>query len=264
MEYMTERLIEQVCEEIATVEIRLLMSYALIKAQAKDYIKESQIRIILEPIAERLRTSFSSKKEIEYKLKQILFKLREFFFASPGYGGGNLINLLSQLQINLANLDFSHLTIWQADLRRVNLHHVNFQNTELAKSVFAETLSGVLCVALSPDGKLLATGHNHREIRLWEVRTGKQLLTLEGHTGWVWSVAWSPDGHTLISGGDDNTVRLWDVRDGKCLKVLHGHTQIVLSVGISPDGQIIASGSQDQTGFNWFAAQDFWCVAFLV
>jgi hypothetical protein len=159
MEYMTERLIEQVCQEIATEEIRLLMSHALIKTNGKDYIRESQSRIILEPIAERLRTTFRVHKEIEYKLKQILLKLREFFFASPGYGSGNLINLLNQLKISLANLDFSHLSVWQADLRQVNLHSVNFGHSDLTKSVFAETFSGAFSVALSPDGKLLATGN---------------------------------------------------------------------------------------------------------
>lgn len=57
MEYMTERLIEQVCQEITTEEIALLMSHALIKATAKDYVRASQIRVILEPIADRIRTT---------------------------------------------------------------------------------------------------------------------------------------------------------------------------------------------------------------
>ena len=265
MEYMTERVIEQVCEEIIGLKVeclnvessnqlanlQLFRSHALIKATAKDYIRESQIRVILEPIAERLRTTFSSKKEMEYKLKQILFKLREFFFASPGYGSGNLINLLNQLKINLSSYDFSHLTIWQADFRRVNLHQVNFQNADLAKSVFTETFGGIHTVTFSPNGQLLATGDTNGEIRLLRVADHRHLLTCEGHTNWVHSVAFSPDGQLLASGSTDQTVRLWDVRTGQCLKILQGHTNWVWAVAFSSDGQTLASGSEDKTVRLW-------------
>jgi hypothetical protein len=251
MEYMTERLIEQVCDEISTEDVGLLMSHALIKATTKDYIRESQIRVILEPIAERLRTTFSSKKEIEHKLKQILVKLQKKIFASPSYAGGNLINLLVQLKINLSNYNFSNLTIWQAYLRDVTVHHVNFHNTDFVNSVFAEILSGVLSVAFSPDGKHLATGDSDNEIRLWQVTNGKQLFTFKGHTSWVWSIAWSPDGQILVSGSEDQTVRCWDVRTGQCLKALYNHTSGIRAVCFSLDGQTLASGSEDQIVRLW-------------
>jgi hypothetical protein len=187
MEYVTELLIELFYEEIATEEPGLLLTHALMKATAKDYIRASQIRLILEPIVDRLHATFKSKKNIEDKLQRILVKLQKESSAPSGYGGGNIINLLSQSKINLANYDFSHLTIKQADLRQVNLAGVNFQNAALANSVFAETLSSVLSVAFSPDGKLLATGDVDGLIRLWQVATSQQLLTLNGHTGWVWA-----------------------------------------------------------------------------
>jgi WD40 repeat protein len=251
MEYMTEQLVEHVFEEIATEKLGLMMSHALIKATAKDYIRNSQIRLSLEPLADKLCSTFKSKNNIERQLNQILFKIKEDFSFSLGYGGGNIINLLRQLKIDLSNYDFSDLTIWQADLRNINFHHVNFQNADLAKSVFTETLRGVFSVAFSPDGKLLATGDSDGEVRLWQVKDGKQLFTLKGHTSWVWSVVWSPDGQTLASGSEDQTVRLWDVATGQCLKVFHGHTYRVFSVAWSPDGQTLATGSEDQTVRLW-------------
>jgi len=256
MEYVTELLIELFYEEIATEEPGLLLSHALMKATAKDYIRASQIRLILEPIIDRLNARFKSKKNIEAQLQRILVKLQKESSASSGYGGGNIINLLSQSKINLANYDFSHLTIKQADLRQVNLAGVNFQNAALANSVFAETLSSVLSVAFSPDGKLLATGDVDGLIRLWQVADGQQLLTLKGHTGWVWTVTFSPNGNTLASGSNDSSVRLWDVAEGYCMGALHGHTSGVWSVSFSPDGQTLVSSSQDSSIRLWDVLQD--------
>ena len=60
MEYVTERLIEQVSHEIITQSPWRLLSHALIKAQAKDYIRDTQIRVIVKPVIEQLLTDVTS------------------------------------------------------------------------------------------------------------------------------------------------------------------------------------------------------------
>ena len=71
----------------------------------------------------------------------------------------------------------------------------------------------VRAVAISSDGKILATGGDDT-IRLWDVRTGALLWKLEGHTGSVESVEFAADGSTLASWSSDGTVLLWDLRLG--------------------------------------------------
>jgi WD40 repeat protein len=134
--------------------------------------------------------------------------VRGEYAASSGYAGGNIINLLRQLKIDLTGYDFSCLAVWQAYLQDINLHRVDFAQADLSKSVFAETLGNVLSLAFSPDGTLLVTGDADGAIRLWQVVDGKQLLVFAGHKGWIWSVAFSPDGQHVASGSSDQTVKM--------------------------------------------------------
>ncbi|MDZ7967417.1 MAG: NB-ARC domain-containing protein [Nostoc sp. DedSLP03] len=251
MEYMTSRLIEQVCEEIVTQNIDLFRRHALIKATGKDYVKDIQVRLILKPVIDGLLYDLRSKKNIESQLTQILATLREESPLEPGYKAGNILNLLCYLETDLSGYDFSYLTVWQADLRNVNLHNVNFAHANLSKCVFAETIGGIHSVAFSPDGKFLATGDTNNEIRLYQVVDGKQLLTCKGHKGWIWPVTFSPDGCVLASGSDDQTVKLWDTSSGQCLATLEGHSGGIWSVSFSSDGNILASSSEDTTVRLW-------------
>jgi WD40 repeat protein len=255
MEYMTEKFIQEICEEIKSGKINLFNTYSLIKATAKDYIRDNQIRLILKPIIDELLTIFRNKKNIENILKNFVLKMKVQEKEEPGsllgYLYGNVINLLSHIETNLTNYDFSNMTIWQAYLKDVNLHNVNFAYSNLDKCIFAESFSSIFSVAFSPDKKLLATGDAHSEIRIWQVLNGKQLLTLKGHSIWVRSVAFSPDGSTLASGSDDKTVKIWDVYTGQCLHSLEEHTSQVRSVAFSPDGTILATGCEDLTVRLW-------------
>jgi WD40 repeat protein len=253
MEYVTDRIVEKVHAEIVTEKIELLIKYALIKAQSKDYVRASQVRLILGSIAERIGTSFSTKEETKKKIDQILLKLQKKFSAASGYGAGNILNLLCQLKIDLTGYDFSNLTVWQAHLREVDLHHVNFTNADLGKSVFTESFGNILSISFSPNGKLLATGDTRGEIHLWQVSTFRQMLSLKGHESWVWSVNFSPDARTLVSSSQDRTIKLWDTQTGQCLKTLQGGNHVIRSVEYSPDGQTIASGHGDATVRLWDA-----------
>ncbi|GHO90788.1 hypothetical protein KSF_008360 [Reticulibacter mediterranei] len=250
MEYITDRLIRRIAQEINTEAISSFKNYALMKAQAKDYIRESQVRLILKPIADRLR-SISSKKSIEDKLIRILSRLRQDSPLIPGYAGGNVLNLFRQLKTDFSNHDFSYLTVWQAYLRDVRLHRVNFTHSDLTNSVFTEAFGSIPSVAFSPNGKLLAAATANGEIRLWQEVGSKQILSYEGHSDWIRSVAFSPDGNMLASSSSDQTVGIWDVYTGQRLKILQGHKSQVWSVAFSPDGNILASGSDDQTVRLW-------------
>lgn len=251
MEYVTEQLIHQVLQEIIQQQFSLFNSHALMKATAKDYVRESQIRVILLPILEQLKATDARKEIVEQILNCVLRHLQAQYTGIPGYAGGNLLNLLCCLKTNLKGYDFSHLSIWQADLRDIALHQINLTQSDLTRSVFAHTLGSILAIAFSPDGQLLATSDPDGEIRLWRVSDGKQLLTCQEHRHWVWSVDFSPDSQILASGSGDKTIKLWSVNTGQCFQELQGHSNWVWSVDFSPNGEWIVSSSEDATIKLW-------------
>lgn len=228
-----------------------LKHYALIKATAKDYIRDSQTRMLVEPIVQRLAVQLSSTSAMQNRLYQILEQLRQQEASIQGYSIGNLINLLRYLQVDLTGADFSRCQIWQAYLPDANLHHVNFSDAELAKCVFAETFGGILSITFNPVGQQLAIADSNGEIRVWNLLKGEPVLVLKAHSHWIWSIAISPDGRLLASASDDNTAKIWSLETGHCLRTITAHTHSVLSVAFSPDGRWLATSSDDCTIRLW-------------
>ncbi len=114
-------------------------------------------------------------------------------------------------------------------------------------------IQDVSSVAFSPDRKTVLSGSWDGYLRIWDITTGRELRTFQGHEGAVASVAFSPDGLYILSGSWDlNGFKLWEVSTGKELRTFRGHYGgAVLSVAFSPDGRYALSGSYDNTMKIW-------------
>ncbi|KIK35348.1 hypothetical protein CY34DRAFT_812244 [Suillus luteus UH-Slu-Lm8-n1] len=116
---------------------------------------------------------------------------------------------------------------------------------------------GVWTMALSPDGKTLASGSQNGIVRLWDVEMGKVVARWKEHTKAVTSVCWSRNGERVVSGSYDSTARVWDVKSGEPVQGLNpiktGHG--LYAVSYSPETKVIATGGYKKSGIKIWGAK---------
>lgn len=111
----------------------------------------------------------------------------------------------------------------------------------------------VFTVAFGPLGQHIVSAGDDRIIRLWELATGEEVMTYEGHEGWVNGVTVTPDGRRLLSCSEDGTVRLWDILSGELIRCYRGHEGAVKSIALFKGGRLFASAGEDHVIRAWGA-----------
>ena len=131
---------------------------------------------------------------------------------------------------------------------------------------------GVSSAGFSPDGSRIVTASDDNTAKVWDARSGTEVLTLRGHTTMaipavvfspdvligdgvdgVNSAGFSPDGSLIVTSSGDQTAKVWDARSGVEVRTLKGHTAGVTSASFSPDGARIVTASHDKTAKLWDA-----------
>jgi|GEM_PF-1021532 len=108
----------------------------------------------------------------------------------------------------------------------------------------------IASMAISPNGKMIASGGADQTLRLWDIETGKELHVFSGHKTRIGSLAFSPDGKILAAEAYFS-IKLWDVTSGRELIPAIQLNWNVNSLAFSPDGKMIAGGGNDQTTSVW-------------
>lgn len=228
MEYLTDHLVEAIVHEVTSSSLEHSVSevqrtffswlrtsyfnlFPLLKAQSNQYVRQSQTRMLLQPVVAGLQVHWG--KDVVAQLTQLLNRLQTTAANLPGYAAANLLHLLSSLEVDLRGYDFSHLALWQAYLCQMHIPQVNLTGADLSGSVFLESFGGVTSLALSPDGKLLAIGSNQGDVTLWHMSDQQMVQQFQVHTLPITSLSFSPDGRRLATAGYAPMIIVWDLID---------------------------------------------------
>jgi WD40 repeat protein len=107
------------------------------------------------------------------------------------------------------------------------------------------------CLAISPDGRLLAAGGQDGSVRIWDVPSRHELTRLPQGTGMVLGIAFTPDGKALVTGTIDGVVKVWEVARAQERAAFNWEIGAVRAVAFSPDGMTAAAGGFDNRVLLW-------------
>src|SRR3989440_8357392 len=207
LEYVTIRLVTTASQEIQQGRLLRLREHGLSQAGAKDYVRQTQERLLLAPVLARLQSVYQGRAEVEGQLRALLDGLRERAQEGQGYGPANLVALLGQLRGDLRGLDLSQLVLRGAYLQGVEMQDAKLSGALLRECVLTENFDAIIAVAISRSGQYWAAGSARGEVRVWREAGQTLHLVWQAHTDIVTSLAFSPDERTLATGGWDGSVK---------------------------------------------------------
>jgi WD40 repeat protein/transcriptional regulator with XRE-family HTH domain len=254
LEYVTIRLVSMASEEIKLGRLLRLREQSFSQASAKEYVRQTQERLLLVPLLVRLQNTYQGRTEVEGQLRAILDALRRRTEEAQGYGPANLVALLRLLRGNLRGLDLSHLALRSAYLQGVEMQDANLSVTLMRECVLSEAFDALTAVAISKSGRYWAAISRRGEVRVW-CKAGQTLhLVWQAHTDNTFALDLSPDEHILASGSHDGYIKAWDIASGTLLwSGWHTKGILGLALAFSPDGSLLASGGLDTTVRLWDA-----------
>lgn len=136
-------------------------------------------------------------------------------------------------------------------LQKVNGQIISLERT--LGSWYSGHSEVVNTLVISPDGQTVVSGSDDMTIKVWNLNSAEEILTITPHCAEVCAIAISPDGQYLVSDSDsvDLIIKLFNITTGQEIRTFTGHSEFVSSLAISPDGQRLVSGSYDQTVKVW-------------
>ena len=252
LEHTTSYIVEIIRHELrGEEEVYLLNRLCLLKAESREYIRESQARYIVSPISDEIRHNYSGISARESYIRDIFCRHRETLADSDGYFSGNILDILLNLELDIRGWDFSNTHIRQAYLRGVTLKEVDFSGCNFHDSVFFETFDSLLDTKFSPDGRLFAASDSNGDVHIWNTEDSAPFIRFSGHGNYVRTIAFSHRGDTLVSAGSDSRIIFWSIDTREPTLEIRDSTNRIWSVEFTANDRYLISGGSDRSLKLW-------------
>ncbi len=278
MEYVTQRLIQQIEREIITGELELFNTHALIEAHTQDYLRDAQIQLILQPLIDRLLTHFTQAGMVLPPQPPLE---RGALAPSPCKGegwGGVKISALPPADLCVHGMERLALTPspWKGEgwggvkisattQLEQHLYKILTKLRQQPNEIADYAAGNLLNLFCQLNTNLQGYDFSHLSIRqayllnttLHDVNfTGSNISqTVFAETfGGVVGIAFSPDGEYLATSDTKGDIQIWDAKTLTKHANCQGHQHWTWAIDFSPDGQHLVSGSDDGTVKLWDVA----------
>jgi WD40 repeat protein len=256
MEYVTERLVDRWVQELSEESLHCWRHQAVVYAQSPDFVRQSQLKMLLQPLCERIQHSMGGA-QLEATLIRLLEVEREQ--RRQGYVAGNSIQLARALQMDLKRLPLSGQYIRSVSFQSTNLSGVDLSSSELLHCLFAQKFGPVFTLCWHPQEHMIAAGGGEGEVFLWSLNDERAQLFDWKHQGEVWATAFSADGKWLATASSDWAIHLWQIPTGDLVREFHGHEGQIRSLRFQLDNPTLASVGVDQRVCLWdFRSGKMW------
>ena len=252
--FLIEQFVERVASELQEGRLELICRYALLQGTAKEYVRQSQSRFIVEPCLARLKAQRDSSEAVVSALASYLDALRDMPLQQQRYGGSNLAYLLAHERGDLRSVNLSGLVLFQPNFAGVAMQRTDLRGAHLHHAIFTGQLSSTHSIAVSPDGAYLAAATLRGFVYLWRTSDFVQVARFQAHSHWICQIRFRADSAALATASRDGSIGVWSVPDGRLLERLVLPDSKIWSVAWANDGNTLFSSDEDGRIHRWSLA----------
>lgn len=229
------------------VLVFVLAAAGITAVQVSKALSLAQINRRLERSNDDLTVALQESQRLQQELLQRKQVLKQHaYVAGLDRAERDLRNGRSESAREILS-DFLPYSQTDPDIRGIEWEHLWEQVRDVApvREFTDERGVPLLCAALSPDGRLAATGDDSGRVAVWDAATGAVIRSWQAHEVRVRALRFSPDSRQLASGGSFDWLHVWDTTTWESTRSIQAHDGTIEAIDFSPDGEWIATGGRD-------------------
>jgi len=253
LEFATARLITETSSEIQQGQLSRLIEQGLTLARSPEYVRQTQMRLIVVPLLLQLRRAYPERVNLEDHLLALLKRLR----ARTGQRAGIVARTT---WASAWSRPVASLAAWCVSARSRHAGYDAIRGNPAGLRLYRDLRCHhhlAFGVEWSPDGRWLASSGWNNVIQIWDATTGTIVQVIRDpdnpYTSF-YGVAWSPDGQRLACGNNRQEVQMWEMSTCTRQWIAREQPASARRVAWSPDGTLLVSAGDDGIVYIWNAS----------